>query len=156
MKLLRKIGRDAGNRDHNQRANRQSLRMHKEQPRRASHQNREAGAFPGMARAVFAWIPLRERGLVKGVNFSASRLGAAVTMPLLPLLIDALGWKSSFVVLMATGFVWAAAWWLWFRDDPAAHPSITRAELDLIAAGRGPPPHPSRLRVGRSCRDARH
>ena len=98
----------------------------------------EAGAFPGMARAVFSWIPLRERGLVKGINFSASRLGAAVTMPLLPLLIDALGWKSSFVVLMLVGFVWAAAWWLWFRDDPATHPAISRAELDVIAAGRPP------------------
>jgi MFS transporter, ACS family, glucarate transporter len=114
----------------------------------------EAGAFPGMARAVFAWIPLRERGLVKGVNFSASRLGAAVTMPLLPLLIDALGWKFSFVVLMATGFVWAAAWWLWFRDDPAAHPSITRAELDLIAAGRPPagPTAEAPLALGRMLR----
>ena len=25
----------------------------------------EAGAFPGMARAVYSWIPTRERGLVK-------------------------------------------------------------------------------------------
>jgi ACS family glucarate transporter-like MFS transporter len=99
----------------------------------------EAGAFPGMARAVYSWIPVRERGLVKGINFSASRLGAAITMPLLPLLINALGWKLSFAVLMIVGFVWAAAWWLWFRDDPAEHPAITRAELDLIAAGRPPP-----------------
>jgi ACS family glucarate transporter-like MFS transporter len=98
----------------------------------------EAGAFPGMARAVFAWIPARERGLVKGINFSASRIGAAVTMPLLPILIDSLGWKFSFAVLMVVGFVWAAAWWLWFRDDPTTHPAITRAELALIAAERTP------------------
>ena len=42
----------------------------------------EAGAFPGMARVVYSWIPVRERGLVKGINFSGSRLGAAVTMPI--------------------------------------------------------------------------
>ena len=98
----------------------------------------EAGAFPGMARAVFSWIPVRERGLVKGINFSASRVGAAVTMPLLPLLIGALGWKASFGVLMLVGFGWATVWWLWFRDDPAEHPTITPAELAVIAAGRAP------------------
>ncbi len=96
----------------------------------------EAGAFPGMARAVFAWFPVRERGLVKGINFSASRLGAAITMPLLPLMIDALGWKLAFVVLMAVGFLWAAAWWRWFRDDPATHPAISEEELALLSAGR--------------------
>jgi ACS family glucarate transporter-like MFS transporter len=96
----------------------------------------EAGAFPGMARAVFSWIPVRERGLVKGINFSASRLGAAVTMPLLPLLIGALGWKLAFAVLMVIGFGWAAAWWFWFRDEPADQPGISREELALIASGR--------------------
>src|SRR6185503_4369899 len=96
----------------------------------------EAGAFPGMARAVFSWIPVRERGLVKGINFSASRLGAAITMPLLPLTIEALGWKSAFAGLMLVGFVWAVAWWLWFRDEPADHPRISREELAVIISGR--------------------
>lgn len=98
----------------------------------------EAGAFPGVARAVFSWIPVGERGLVKGINFSASRLGAAITMPLLPVLIDSLGWKLSFTVLMLAGIGWAVVWWRWFRDDPAEHPGITAAELTAIAAGRAP------------------
>lgn len=109
----------------------------------------EAGAFPGMARAVYAWIPVRERGLVKGINFSASRLGAAITMPLLPLLIGSLGWKASFVVLMFVGLVWAAAWWLWFRDDPAQHPGVSPAELALIGANRGPAAPAAPLPLGR-------
>jgi len=99
----------------------------------------EAGAFPGMARAVFSWIPVRERGLVKGINFSASRLGAAVTMPALPWLISTIGWKASFAVLMAVGFVWAAAWWLWFRDEPGDQPGLTAAERDYILAHRQEP-----------------
>jgi MFS transporter, ACS family, glucarate transporter len=41
----------------------------------------EAGAFPGMARVVYSWIPVKERGLVKGINFSGSRIGAALAMP---------------------------------------------------------------------------
>ena len=96
----------------------------------------EAGAFPGMARAVYSWIPVSERGLVKGINFSASRLGAAVTMPLLPWMIAALGWKQAFMLLMVVGFGWALAWWLWFRDEPAEHRGISRDELAQILAQR--------------------
>ncbi|MDO8541550.1 MAG: MFS transporter [Opitutaceae bacterium] len=96
----------------------------------------EAGAFPGMARAVYSWIPVNERGLVKGINFSASRLGAALTMPLLPWMIAQLGWKASFIVLMGIGVIWAVGWWLWFRDEPAEHRGITPVELAHIHATR--------------------
>lgn len=96
----------------------------------------EAGAFPGMARAVYAWIPMRERGLVKGINFSGSRLGAAFALPSLAIAIDALGWKATFAVLTGVGCVWAITWWLWFRDDPTTHPTISAAERAFIVAHR--------------------
>lgn len=104
----------------------------------------EAGAFPGMARAVYSWIPTDERGLVKGINFSGSRLGAAFALPVLATAIDALGWKATFAVLMIVGSGWSVAWWLWFRDDPLTHPGITAEERALIVARRqseaaGPP-----------------
>ncbi|MBK1880303.1 MFS transporter [Pelagicoccus mobilis] len=99
----------------------------------------EAGAFPGMAKAVYSWIPTKERGLVKGINFSASRLGAAATMPILPLVISGIGWKLTFVVLMLVGFVWAGIWWFWFRDEPENHPSISEEELKLIKADKPTP-----------------
>ena len=96
----------------------------------------EAGAFPGMARAVYSWIPTRERGLVKGINFSGSRLGAAFALPILATAIESLGWKQTFVVLMAIGCLWSFAWWLWFRDDPKDHPDISPEELAYIVANR--------------------
>ena len=96
----------------------------------------EAGAFPGMAKVVYVWIPVQERGLVKGINFSGSRLGAALAMPLVAVLITQLGWKASFLVLMSIGFAWALLWWWWFRDEPQSHPKISQAELDYILANR--------------------
>ncbi len=99
----------------------------------------EAGAFPGMARVVYSWIPVQERGLVKGINFSGSRIGAAVTMPILPWLIATLGWSRAFLVLMMAGLAWAAAWWVWFHDEPAEMPGISPEELDLIVANRQQP-----------------
>ena len=52
----------------------------------------EAGAFPGMSRAVYSWIPLKERGIVQGINFSGSRIGAAFAMPLVAWMIREVGW----------------------------------------------------------------
>lgn len=96
----------------------------------------EAGAFPGMARVVYSWIPVRERGVVKGINFSGSRLGAAFAFPLIAWMLATLGWRHTFMVLMLVGFAWAGFWFWWFRDEPADKKGIPKAELDDILANR--------------------
>ncbi len=96
----------------------------------------EAGAFPGMSRAVFSWIPLQERGLVTGINFSGSRLGAAFALPFVAWLIQSLGWRMSFVVLGIAGVIWAVVWYLIFRNDPTKHPKLSITEKDFIRANR--------------------
>ena len=96
----------------------------------------EAGAFPGMARAIFAWLPMKERGVATGVNFAGGRLGAAFAMPAVAAMVDQLGWKQTFVALMWLGFAWAAAWFWWFRDEPEGHPRISAAECAHILRHR--------------------
>jgi MFS transporter, ACS family, glucarate transporter len=96
----------------------------------------EAGAFPACARAFHSWLPVGERGLAQGVNFSGSRLGAAFALPVVAAMVVHLGWRASFLVLAAVGFVWAAWWWWWFVDDPARHPGVSAGERALILRGR--------------------
>lgn len=96
----------------------------------------EAGAFPGMAKVVYAWIPQEERGLVKGINFSGSRIGAALAMPVVAYLIAQLGWQATFLWLMVIGFAWAGFWYWWFQDDPATHPRLSEEERDYILMHR--------------------
>lgn len=96
----------------------------------------EAGAFPGCARAFYSWLPVSERGLAQGINFSGSRIGAAVALPLIAWMVEAVGWRPSFLILGGIGFLWAIFWYLWFRDDPTEHPRITEAEKDLILSQR--------------------
>jgi len=103
----------------------------------------EAGAFPAIARAVYSWIPMRERGLVQGVNFSGSRIGAAAALPLVSLMIAELGWRLSFVALMAIGMGWALLWLFYFRDEPADAPWLKPAERELILATRQQPRPPA-------------
>jgi ACS family glucarate transporter-like MFS transporter len=96
----------------------------------------EAGAFPGMSRAIYSWIPLRERGIITGINFSGSRLGAAFALPLVAWLIDSVGWRMSFAILGVIGVVWALIWRLGFRDTPEEHPLLGETERRFILEHR--------------------
>ena len=96
----------------------------------------EAGAFPGMSRAIYSWIPLQERGIITGINFSGSRLGAAFALPLVAYMITHFGWRMAFVILGVIGVVWAIGWWSLFRDTPEAHPMLKEKEKDYILENR--------------------
>ncbi|MBE0536290.1 MAG: MFS transporter [Phycisphaerae bacterium] len=96
----------------------------------------EAGAFPGATQAFFRWLPVRERGIAHGINFSGSRLGAALSLFLMPWLIVQIGWRWTFVVNGVIGLVWATVWLLWFRDNPKDNPKVNKAELDYIQEGQ--------------------
>jgi ACS family glucarate transporter-like MFS transporter len=86
----------------------------------------EAGAFPGSARVLFAWLPARQHGRANGIIFSGSRLGAAFSFPLLAWLMDRFGWRTAFVLLAIPGVIWAAVWLWWFRDEP--HEPVEREQ----------------------------
>lgn len=96
----------------------------------------EAGAFPGMSRAIYNWFPLKERGIVTGINFSGSRLGAAFALPFVAWLINDYGWRTTFAVLGVIGLVWALGWFLLFRDRPEDHKSISEVEKEYILSTR--------------------
>jgi len=96
----------------------------------------EAGAFPGATQAFFRWLPVKERGIAHGINFSGSRLGAALSLFLMPWLISVIGWRWTFVVNGMVGIIWATVWLIWFRDNPKDNRKINQAELDYIETGR--------------------
>lgn len=96
----------------------------------------EAGAFPGMSRAIYSWIPLKERGLVTGINFSGSRLGAAFALPMVAWMITDFGWRTTFYILGVIGVAWATLWYILFRDNPEDHLGISQKEKELILETR--------------------
>lgn len=83
----------------------------------------EAGAYPGTARAIYAWLPPSEHGRANGVVFAASRIGAALAFPFLAWLVERGTWRESFLLLALPGFLWAAIWWLFFRDRSVERPA---------------------------------
>ena len=88
-----------------------------------------AGAYPNAAGVLWRWLPARERARGQGTVWAASRLGGALAPLLLVPLAASMGWRAVFWILAVVGAVWAAAWWLWYHDDPAAQPGIAPAEL---------------------------
>jgi MFS family permease len=97
----------------------------------------EAGAWPNATRTFSRWIPLTERGKVQGIFFAGAHLAGGVTPALVTALTSFLHWRQVFFAFGLIGFVWAAAWYTWFRDEPEEHKSVNEAERSLIAGGRG-------------------
>jgi len=46
------------------------------------------------------------------------------------------GWRESFIMTAPLAFLVAGLWWWYVRDDPADHPRVGQAELDLINSDR--------------------
>ena len=95
----------------------------------------EAGAYPGATRALYTWLPAKERGLGQGIFHSGARVGAAVSLLLMPALIDVIGWRLTFVANALVGLVWGGIWWLWYRNEPSEHKAVNEAEARLIRHG---------------------
>lgn len=92
----------------------------------------EAGAFPNAARVLSRWFPDHERGRAQGVLLAASQVGGALSPFLAAVLIREIGWRWTFAAFGGLGVLWAAGFWVWFRDDPATHPGVNAAEVEHI------------------------
>jgi MFS family permease len=99
----------------------------------------EAGAWPSVARVYSRWIPAGERGRIQGAFFACAHLFGGLTPLVVTAIAGWLQWRAIFVVFGLVSSVWAAGWYVWFRDEPRDHPSISAEERDHIEATRGLP-----------------
>lgn len=98
----------------------------------------EAAAIPSFAKVAFNWFPRKERGLACSIFDSGSRVGSALSLPLVAWLISNLGWRGSFGVTGLLGVIWSLAWWFIYRD-PEQYRSIAPEAVDALLAERGTP-----------------
>ncbi|KVN32623.1 MFS transporter [Burkholderia stagnalis] len=98
----------------------------------------EAAAIPSFAKVAFNWFPRSERGLASSIFDSGSRVGSALSLPLVAWLISLVGWRGSFVITGGIGIVWALAWWFIYRD-PERYRAIAPDAVDALLAQRGAP-----------------
>jgi MFS transporter, ACS family, D-galactonate transporter len=101
----------------------------------------ESASLPSFTKTAFNWFPRSERGIACGIFNSGSTAGSALSLPLVTLLVLAVGWRGAFIVTGLLGIVWALAWWFIYRD-PERHRAIAPKEVDALLAQRSAPVAP--------------
>ena len=95
----------------------------------------EAGNWPGAAKLVGEWFPVKERAFGMGIFNAGAALGGAVSPPIIAWLALAYGWRFTFVVTGVLGFAWLLLW-LALYWAPETHPWITEEERAHILSDR--------------------
>ena len=91
----------------------------------------EAGNWPGAAKAVAEWFPVRERAFGMAIFNSGASIGAVVAPPLIAWVALTYGWRKAFFIGASLSTLVMIAWYFFYRA-PAEHPNLTEAELKHI------------------------
>jgi len=95
----------------------------------------EAGNWPGAAKTVAEWFPIRERAFGMAIFNSGAAIGSVVAPPLIVWLSLTYGWQTTFLVTGALGFAWLVLW-LIFYETPDSHKWLGENERQLIREGQ--------------------
>ena len=96
----------------------------------------EAGCYPSLTRVFTIWLPRNERERAQAMLWLVSRWSGALTPLLVVWVLSFVSWRRAFELFGVLGAVWAIAFYWWYRDAPADHPAVNRAELALLPAGK--------------------
>lgn len=94
----------------------------------------EAPAFPANNKVATSWFPQRERGVAGSVCSMGVYVGTAFLTPVEFYVATQWGWRGVFAISGLLGLVWAAVWFLAYRE-PAQSRLANKAELDYIREG---------------------
>jgi MFS transporter, ACS family, hexuronate transporter len=96
----------------------------------------EAGNWPGAAKVIAEWFPQKERAIGMAVFNGGASMGAVIAPLLVGRLLDPLvGWRASFFIVGAFGFVWLAAWLAVYRPL-SQNPRVSQKEREYIMEGQ--------------------
>lgn len=96
----------------------------------------EAGSSPCSTGVISRWFPKDKVGRAQGFVWAASRMGGALTPFIVIPVIAGMGWRAAFYILGAVGVLWAAVWFLFYRNNPAQMRGISAQELEEAPAAK--------------------
>lgn len=121
----------------------------------------QAGAFPAATQAISKWMPLSQRSIACGFLAAGMQVGAIVAATLTGLFLaggwgwdefvvplvgwtcpefvaDKIPWRWIYVIFAVPSLLFAAGFFLRFRDVPQAHSGVNVAELERIREEQQP------------------
>ncbi|MFZ0688317.1 MAG: MFS transporter [Acidobacteriaceae bacterium] len=98
----------------------------------------EAPSFPASAKAVGYWFPARERSLATSFFDGAAKLGSAIGVPVIGLLLLRVGWRLSFAATGVASLVYFLLFWGIYHDPPHKQLAETPAKDAPLRALRVP------------------
>ncbi|HEX6063940.1 MAG TPA: MFS transporter, partial [Longimicrobiales bacterium] len=87
----------------------------------------EAGNWPGAAKSVAEWFPVRERAFAMAIFNSGASIGAVVAPPLIVYVALNFGWRYAFFIGATLSTIVMLLWIIFYRT-PEKHPRITEEE----------------------------
>ncbi len=94
----------------------------------------EGGGFPGSAKVVSEWFPLKERSFAFGIFNTGSSVGALIAPPLIAFIIITLNWRWVFLICGSFGLIWLLLW-LKFYSSPSTSKYTKEEEKQFITSG---------------------
>lgn len=95
----------------------------------------EAGNWPGAAKAVAEWFPVRERAFAMAIFNNGSTIGAVVAPPIIAYVAITYGWRYAFFIGAGLSAILMVVWFV-FYHTPDEHPKLSPAEREYIRAGQ--------------------
>ncbi len=96
----------------------------------------EAGNWPGAVKSNAEWFPVKERAVAQGIFNAGAAMGSVIAPPLIAFLYLGFGWRTTFIIIGATGMLWIIPWLIINKKRPKEHPWITAEEKTHIVSGR--------------------
>jgi ACS family hexuronate transporter-like MFS transporter len=97
----------------------------------------EAGNFPAAIKTVAEWFPRKERAFATAIFNSGAGIGAIIAPLSVPFINAYWGWKATFIITGAVGFIWLI-FWLLLYEVPERHKKLSSAERSYINSDEGP------------------
>ncbi|MEO7455936.1 MAG: MFS transporter, partial [Gemmatimonadaceae bacterium] len=91
----------------------------------------EAGNWPGAAKAVAEWFPVRERAFGMSIFNGGSTIGAVVAPPVIVWVALNYGWRYAFFIGAGLSMILMVLWYK-FYESPLRHPNLSDEERSYI------------------------
>lgn len=80
----------------------------------------EAGNWPAAIKLTNEWFPPSERSTASGIFNSGAAIGSIIAPPLIVYLGANYGWKTTFIIIGAVGYLWLAIYWFVYYTPKSA------------------------------------